>query len=174
MELQVTAQLPERALDGLVYRVEGNPSSGNYGIHVRIKHRDGFSTIYAHLMMPAVAEGDVVTAGQVIGLADNTGNSSGDHLHLTLKRDGATASGQTKYPNDIIDPTPYLLLRESARPQSGKVDEIGRFSQTGGGGGKVVAQGRANGLRGDRFRFWDRGKVSAGERMLRQCMQREQ
>lgn len=98
--------------DGLVYRVEGDPASNNYGIHVRIKHRDGFSTVYAHLMMPTVAQGDVVVAGQVIGLADNTGNSHGDHLHLTLKLENATRDGKTRYPGDII-------ASRSARPQGG-------------------------------------------------------
>lgn len=88
---------------GKVYRVEGQPDSNNYGIHVRIQHRDGFATIYAHLMMPTVALGDTVVAGQLIGLADNTGNSFGDHLHLTARaafsgrRPARRAGGQSRH-----------------------------------------------------------------------------
>jgi murein DD-endopeptidase MepM/ murein hydrolase activator NlpD len=69
----------------------------NYGIQVRITHAEGYETIYAHLSAFNVLPGDSVRAGQQIGLADNTGNSFGDHLHLTLKRHGV-----------IIDPTPFL------------------------------------------------------------------
>ena len=83
--------------DGTVYRVE-TADNNNYGIHVRIEHADGYKTVYAHLMKPLVMVGDIVRAGEVIGLADNTGNSHGDHLHLTLKL------GER-----ILDPTPFLL-----------------------------------------------------------------
>ena len=57
-------------------------------------------------------------AGQVIGLADSTGASVGSHLHLTLKRDGATDRGETDYPKDILDPTPFLLWPEFATSKS--------------------------------------------------------
>jgi len=97
---------------GIVYRVEDNPNSGAYGIHVRIKSEasDGvFSHIYAHFEKTLVKEGDIVEAGQDIGLADNTGNSSGAHLHVTLKLDGADARGASWIEkDDIIDPTPYF------------------------------------------------------------------
>ena len=96
--------------DGTVSRV--NDGSGNhaYGIHVRINHRDGYQTIYAHLTQALVTAGQVVVAGERIGLGDSTGNSSGSHLHLTLKKAGATAAGLTAYPNDIIDPAPFLVV----------------------------------------------------------------
>lgn len=58
----------------------------NYGIHVRVQHAAGYETIYAHLQTTLVKPGQPVTAGQVLGLADSTGNSRGNHLHLTLKR----------------------------------------------------------------------------------------
>jgi len=87
---------------GTVYRIieERKPASQgghNYGVHVRIRHTQGYATIYAHLHCHGVRVGQVVQGGQLLGLSDNTGNSSGAHLHLTLKRDGT-----------IIDPTPFL------------------------------------------------------------------
>lgn len=93
---------------GRVYLVHDGQGGHLYGRHVRISHRDGYKTVYAHLARPLVNVGEEVSAGQMIGLADSTGNSSGSHLHLTLKREGATERGDTHYPKDIIDPTPYL------------------------------------------------------------------
>lgn len=95
--------------DGEVYRVHDGTGGHPYGIHVRIRHADGYKTIYAHLNQALVHTAQVVRAGDVIGLADSTGNTTGGHLHLTLKKKGATASGLTPYPGDILDPTPYLV-----------------------------------------------------------------
>lgn len=94
---------------GRVYLVSTNAYQA-YGVHVRIRHTGGYKTLYAHLVRSLVKEGDLVTAGQEIGLADSTGNSTASHLHLTLKREGATERGETIYPSDIIDPTPFLQM----------------------------------------------------------------
>lgn len=94
--------------DGIVTSVENDPNVHPYGKHIRIMHRDGYRTVYAHLSKCQVEESDVVKAGQIIGLADSTGNSSGSHLHLTLKKEGATENGETPFKGDIIDPTPFL------------------------------------------------------------------
>ena len=88
-----------------------------YGLHVRIDHADGYQTVYAHLSAidPAIQPGATVRAGQEIGQAGSTGNSTAAHLHLTLKRAGAQVDG---YPAGIIDPGPYLdalLAEERAR-----------------------------------------------------------
>jgi murein DD-endopeptidase MepM/ murein hydrolase activator NlpD len=98
--------------DGTVYEVHANARDHPYGIHVRVQHRSGYRTVYAHLARALVAQGEIVTAGQLIAKADSTGNSSGPHLHLTLKRDGATQRGETRYPKDIIDPTAFMVWPE--------------------------------------------------------------
>lgn len=103
------------AFDGVVYEVFRDPKAHAYGIHVRVRHRDGFKTVYGHLAKPLVGLGEEVRGGQLIGKADSTGASTGSHLHLTLKRDGATARGETRYPKDIIDPTPYLVWPDGYR-----------------------------------------------------------
>lgn len=95
--------------DGEVFQVRDGSDGHPYGIHVRIRHRDGYRTVYAHLNRALVSTGQHVRAGDLIGLADDTGNSNGSHLHLTLKKDGEPAAG---YPYDIIDPTPYLVWPE--------------------------------------------------------------
>ena len=96
------------AADGVVYVADRDPA-GAYGKQVRLRHRAGYKTVYAHLEEVLVEVGDFVKAGQVLGKADNTGNSYGSHLHLTLKKEGATERGETNYPYDIIDPTPFLV-----------------------------------------------------------------
>jgi hypothetical protein len=70
------------------------------------------------LTQSLVTVGQAVVAGERIGLGDSTGNSSGSHLHLTLKKAGATAAGLTAYPKDIIDPAPFLVapLAGAAKP----------------------------------------------------------
>ena len=77
----------------------------NYGVHVRVEHRDGYETIYAHFDRHIVQVGQQVRAGERLGFADNTGNSSGSHLHLTLKKRGANIG----YDHEIIDPMPFLF-----------------------------------------------------------------
>jgi hypothetical protein len=97
-----------------------DPKVHAYGIHVRVLHVDGYETIYAHLRSVAVQQGQQVVAGQLLGLADNTGNSKADHLHITLKHHGETFDG---YPGSIVDPTPFLapLLAAVMSPATGVV-----------------------------------------------------
>jgi len=56
----------------------------SYGKWVLIKHDNGLSTLYAHLSLVRVGEGERVTTGQTIGYSGNTGYSTGPHLHLTV------------------------------------------------------------------------------------------
>lgn len=98
--------------DGTVSKVEpADDKNHPYGIFVRVRHAAGYETTYGHLQRALVAVGDQVQGGQVIGLADNTGNiiSGNSHLHLTLKHDDAIPGGPTYigYPNKIVDPTPF-------------------------------------------------------------------
>lgn len=91
---------------GRVRMVHTSATGHNYGVHVRVEHADGYETVYAHLQELRVSQGDEVAAGTLLGLADNSGNSFGSHLHLTLKKKGAQVG---KWPAGIIDPTPFLL-----------------------------------------------------------------
>lgn len=59
---------------------------GNYGYYIGLQNYDGSGTGYAHLSSFAVAVGQTVTEGQIIGYTGNTGNSSGPHLHFNYYR----------------------------------------------------------------------------------------
>ncbi|MFN8441235.1 MAG: NBR1-Ig-like domain-containing protein [Caldilineaceae bacterium] len=116
---------------GTVKYVHRDANSHNYGIHIRLEHADGYETIYAHLQTAIVQEGQAITAGQAIGLADHTGNVVGDpadHLHLTLKHGSEDLPG---YRNHIIDPTPFLqrLLAETSDEATYVRDRIADGSQ---------------------------------------------
>ncbi len=99
--------------DGLVCDVRldafADPLVKPYGNQVRIQHANGYESLYAHLSQPVVVRGQVVKSKQLIGLAGNTGYTHEAHLHLGLKKHGATVSGETPYPYDLIDPEPFLL-----------------------------------------------------------------
>ncbi len=55
---------------GTVYEVHTNPKDHPYGIHVRLRHKDGYRTVYGHLARALVSVGQAVEAGQVLGKAD--------------------------------------------------------------------------------------------------------
>jgi len=59
--------------------------NGGYGLYVVIKHPNGTQTLYAHNSRNAVAVGERVVAGQVIGYVGNTGRSTGNHVHFEVR-----------------------------------------------------------------------------------------
>jgi len=56
------------------------------GIHVRILHDEGYSTVYGHLssLAEGLKKGDTVKQGDVIGKVGSTGLSTGPHLHYEV------------------------------------------------------------------------------------------
>jgi murein DD-endopeptidase MepM/ murein hydrolase activator NlpD len=63
---------------------------GNY---VMIDHGWGIFSGYAHLSQMAVAPGQTVERGQLVGLSGNTGRSSGPHLHWEVSVGGEWIDG---------------------------------------------------------------------------------
>jgi murein DD-endopeptidase MepM/ murein hydrolase activator NlpD len=59
-----------------------------YGNVVEITHRDGKSTLYAHMHTIAVRNGQSVSQGQNIGTVGSTGWSTGPHLHFEFRVNG--------------------------------------------------------------------------------------
>lgn len=75
----------------------GRESDG--AVVVKIRHDDGYVTLYGHLNPDLdVKVGDVVSRGQEIGTEGDTGKSTGPHLHFALYNPSGKA----------IDPTSYL------------------------------------------------------------------
>lgn len=89
--------------DGIVVSTRNNCNgfeNGSYGNYVKIKHDNGYYTLYAHgaYNTVQVMVGDKVHRGEKIMYMGNTGMSYGGHLHFEVRT-----------PNDErIDPTIYL------------------------------------------------------------------
>lgn len=93
----------------------------SYGRWVLVRHRNGLSTLYAHLSVISVATGQEVAAGDIIGYSGDTGYSTGPHLHFTVyatqgvsiqARKSAVCNGTYTLPiaplNGYLNPTDYL------------------------------------------------------------------
>lgn len=72
--------------------------SSTYGNYIIIDHCDGYKTLYAHMMMSKVKQGQTVKQGAVIGFVGSTGKSTGPHLHYEILRK-----------NKKIDPYRYWM-----------------------------------------------------------------
>jgi len=71
---------------------------GGHGKYVRLNHAGGLGTGYGHMSKIAVASGQKVRRGQVIGYVGSTGLSTGPHLHYELYRGGAAINpGSVKF-----------------------------------------------------------------------------
>ena len=76
----------------------GSTGNASYGNFVKIKHDDGYYTLYAHLKEVYVNKGDRVSQSQRLGYMGDTGNAYGVHLHFEIRNQ-----------SDVrIDPEPYL------------------------------------------------------------------
>ena len=68
--------------DGIV--TFAGPYNG-YGRMIEVDHGNGITTRYGHLSGVAVADGETVHKGQIIGYVGLTGRSTGPHLHYEVR-----------------------------------------------------------------------------------------
>ena len=84
------------ASSGTVISVEEDPLMGTT---VVIEHDGGYQTTYSNLQAePSVAEGDTVSAGQIIGAVGDTAAAEaaqGPHLHFSVTCDGEPVDPQS-------------------------------------------------------------------------------
>ena len=69
-------------------RVRFAGTMSGYGQVIWVDHGEDLLTVYAHLSEIAVAAGQEVSSGTVIGRTGESGNTSGPHLHLEVWRWG--------------------------------------------------------------------------------------
>ncbi len=91
IDITATLNMPVLASGGGVVVFAGWSQYG-YGNVIQIDHGDGFSTVYAHLNGFNVTQCQVVQAGEVIGFAGTTGNSTGVHLHFEVREGGVNVN----------------------------------------------------------------------------------
>ena len=83
--------------DGKVILSQAEPWYGGYGQCVMIDHGGGVVSLYGHCSKLLVSVGQTVKQGQVIALVGTTGTSTGNHLHVEVRENGA-----------IVDPLTYI------------------------------------------------------------------
>ena len=83
----------------------GKVAKNNYepdalGYYVAIDQNDGIRTYYAHMREPSfLSVGAKVKAGDVIGIVGSTGHSTGNHLHLEMRKGTKRIDPLQYYPN---------------------------------------------------------------------------
>jgi murein DD-endopeptidase MepM/ murein hydrolase activator NlpD len=98
-----------------------------YGKVVKIKHKSGFISLYAHQSRIRVRLGQRVKKGQIIGYVGSTGRSTGPHLHFGLMKNGRWVNPMkylgktktvlktfTKYKNEKITKYKFVNLENAS------------------------------------------------------------
>lgn len=86
LDIAIPVGTPIRAAgDGIVAEAR---SHDEYGLFVRLRHQNGFESMYGHASRLLVSTGDTVAAGQVIAMSGSTGRSTAPHLHYEIFRGG--------------------------------------------------------------------------------------
>ena len=83
--------------DGKIIGIYTNSAGG---LQLLVFHNNGFITGYAHLSKVLKLKNTLVKQGETIALSGNTGNSTGPHLHFTLK----------KTDNSLLNPKSYIIF----------------------------------------------------------------
>ena len=75
-------------MKGTVIKVGQDRASGKY---VVLRHGE-FTVSYCHLSRILVGKGAVVRPRDAVGITGNTGRSTGEHLHITCRRNGKSVN----------------------------------------------------------------------------------
>ncbi|NLS84470.1 MAG: peptidoglycan DD-metalloendopeptidase family protein [Ruminococcaceae bacterium] len=102
IDVPAPAGTPEFAVaDGVVISPESDWSLGTV---VTINIGNEMTAQYGNLSARSVSEGQIVKRGDIVGYVGSTGNSTGNHLHFTLTKDGTA-----------VDPKPYFSEKLQAK-----------------------------------------------------------
>lgn len=108
--------------EGQVVEVRNNCNSfepnGSYGNYVKIKHDNGYYTLYAHMAYNTVkvSKGQRVSKGQLLGYMGATGTAYGGHLHFEVRNKN----------NIRINPTEYLEKDLFTKQVNKSVEELAK------------------------------------------------
>ena len=125
------------SFDGIV-RVVGWDGSG-YGRYILVRHYNGLETLYGHMSKQTVETGQLVKAGDQLGLGGSTGRSSGPHLHFETRYEGNpfTPLAIYSFPENTINSDHFLLtgsvwdyLRGGRTTSSSEIDFKPRIKRT--------------------------------------------
>lgn len=86
-------------MDGIITATGWDSKGG--GNYIKIKHFNRFETAYLHLSEIYYRVGERVKAGFIIAKSGNSGNSTGAHLHFSVKEFGQSIN-PSHFLNDLI------------------------------------------------------------------------
>ena len=93
---------------GMVYKTGNDPDGWGKYVVVKIEpedeERNSYYVIYAHLSHISVQKNDILDYDDIIGNEGATGNVTGAHLHLEIRRNYSDK-------NSTIDPAEYLGIK---------------------------------------------------------------
>jgi murein DD-endopeptidase MepM/ murein hydrolase activator NlpD len=94
---------------------------GGYGKAVRLRHPNGYETLYGHLSRIAVRPGQRVAQGDLLGSVGQTGLASGPHLDYRMTRNGTFVNPLTAQ----MPPAEPLRTAEHARFDAERGEALG-------------------------------------------------
>jgi len=125
-DFRATAGTPVKAMQSGIIAGIGDTDltcpRASFGRWILIRYNNGLASVYGHLSLIKVSEGQAVNVGDVVGYSGNTGYSTGPHLHVSVyasagvnieNRPSKSCSGRTfRMPlaafNAYLDPMDYL------------------------------------------------------------------
>ncbi len=99
IDLKASYENVYSVMDGIVTATGWDSKGG--GNFIKVKHFDRFETSYLHLSEIYYRAGEKVKAGFIIGKSGNSGNSTGPHLHFSVKEFGQNIN-PSHFLNDLI------------------------------------------------------------------------
>lgn len=90
-------------------KVTSSGRMGGYGKAAIVSHGGGYSTLYAHMSAYGAKRGSRVAKGSVVGRVGSTGNSTGPHLHLEVRKNGRHQNPMGWLRRNRGGPVPTLL-----------------------------------------------------------------
>lgn len=100
VDISANVGTPIRAFSGGTVDFVGQ--SDSYGLYIQIDHGNGITTFYCHCSELCVPKGESVAVGQIIAKTGDTGNTTGPHLHMEMKKDGV-----------LINPEYYIEIKQT-------------------------------------------------------------
>ena len=90
------------AADGTVAEIGFDAERGNY---IVLDHGGGLETLYGQCrdILDTLAEGDTVSAGEMIAAVGSTGMSTGPHLHFEVLQDGEPQNPVAYFDSTVRD-----------------------------------------------------------------------
>ena len=104
--------------DGIVTMAGFNSGFGNV---VKIRHGNGYESLYAHMSRIKSRNGNRVKRGDVIGYVGSTGLSTGPHLHYEIHKNGEPVD-PIMYFYDDVDPNDFIKVYQNAKKSTLSLD----------------------------------------------------